>query len=129
MNSSSSRYDKNQYLPLIEKLRPDTIDELYLPEKTRAILTDLLSPHKIPSFPHLLLQGPPGTGKTSTARLIARTLLNQTLTQFNYLELNASSQRGVDQVRDRIQNFVANRSFMNVLETNKRRTIFFFRFS
>ena len=126
MNSSISDFTKtdHKYLPLIQKLRPRSLQELYLPAATYQLLSRLLKEENIPTFPHFLLHGPPGTGKTSTARVIANTLLNGKPNQFNYLELNASSQRGVDQVRERIQNFVANRSFLNVGGTCPYKVVF-----
>jgi len=105
--------DQYRKLPLMEKLRPRDLDQLYLSTENRATLTQLLHPQRVESFPHLILYGAPGTGKTSTAKIIAHTIL-PAVTPFNFLQLNASSQRGVDQVRDTIQNFVSNTSFMGV---------------
>jgi len=61
-------------------------------------------------LPHLLLYGPPGTGKTSTILAVARKLYGN---QFHnmILELNASDDRGIDVVRQQIQDFASTQSF------------------
>ena len=47
----------------------------------------------------LLFHGPPGTGKTSAAHVIARTLLKDWFNDMNFIESNASDDRGIDFVR------------------------------
>lgn len=64
-------------------------------------------------MPHLILSGAPGTGKTSTARVIASEILKNK-TSFNYLQINASSERGVDSIRNTVYNFASNKSFINI---------------
>jgi replication factor C subunit 3/5 len=60
-------------------------------------------------LPHLLLYGPPGTGKTSTILAVARQMYG-TAMQNMTLELNASDDRGIDVVRQQIQDFASTRS-------------------
>ncbi|MBY9013155.1 MAG: replication factor C small subunit, partial [Candidatus Lokiarchaeota archaeon] len=67
------------------------------------------------TMPHLLLPGIPGTGKTTMALCIARELFGDNWKTFT-LELNASDERGINTVRDRIKGFsrYSRASFGNV---------------
>ncbi len=56
-------------------------------------------------MPHLLLYGPPGTGKTSTIMAIARQLYGPELLKSRVLELNASDERGISVIRDKVKTF------------------------
>jgi replication factor C subunit 3/5 len=60
-------------------------------------------------LPHLLLYGPPGTGKTSTILAVARQIYGGAMQNMT-LELNASDDRGIDVVREQIQDFASTRS-------------------
>ena len=58
-------------------------------------------------LPHLLLYGPPGTGKTSTILAIAKQLYQPSNIKSMVLELNASDERGLQVVRQRIIDFAS----------------------
>ena len=86
----------------VEKYRPKTLNEVV---GLRDIVVSLKAFMKKPeSMPHLLLAGIPGTGKTTIALCIARELFGDNWRTFT-LELNASDQRGIDTVRERIKDF------------------------
>lgn len=72
-------------------------------------MTKLIDNEKLP---HLLFYGPPGTGKTSTILACAKKMYGN-----NYhsmiLELNASDDRGIDVVRDKIKEFAGTKKLFN----------------
>lgn len=86
----------------IEKYRPKTLDELIDQEEVVEGLRKLLS--EVREMPHLLFAGPPGTGKTTTALIIARHLYGELWRDYT-LELNASDERGINVIRERVKVF------------------------
>ena len=62
-------------------------------------------------LPHLLLYGPPGTGKTTTILALARSLYGASSRAMT-LELNASDERGIDVVREQIQDFASTKRIL-----------------
>ena len=98
-------------VPLIEQSRPKTIEEISLDLANLHVVKKLLQDPE--RFPHLILTGPPGVGKTSLARILAKELLGE-LTDFNYLELNASFDRGINTIRDTLKTFVSSSAFMKL---------------
>ena len=65
------------------------------------------------NMPHLLFSGPPGVGKTTLALVIVRQLFKDGW-QDNFLELNASDERGIDVVRQKVKDFARTKSIGDV---------------
>ena len=85
----------------IEKYRPQTLDDVVGHE---GITERLKSYIQKQDLPHLMFAGPAGTGKTTSATAIAKEVYGDEWRE-NFLELNASDERGIDVVRDRIKSF------------------------
>ena len=54
------------------------------------------------TMPHLLLYGPPGTGKTSIILAFAKELFGINHYKKRILELNASDDRGIGKIREKV---------------------------
>lgn len=112
-------YDKEEEkrtlekLPWIEKYRPNDLNEIVSHDSIIDILNKFI---KNKSFPHVLFYGPPGTGKTSTITACAKRLYGEYY-DLMVLELNASYDRGVETVRDKIKKFInAKNDFFGIKE-------------
>lgn len=93
---------KKENLPWIEKYRPNKLSEIAHQEDVVQTLQKTL---ETANLPHLLFYGPPGTGKTSTILAMARELYGPELWRDRILELNASSERGIDVIRHKVKSF------------------------
>ena len=88
----------------VEKYRPVELDEVIDQKEIIRGLENLIkNPEEIP---HLLFAGPAGVGKTTTALCVAKGLLGKEW-QRDTLELNASDERGIKMVRERVKEFAA----------------------
>ena len=85
----------------IEKYRPQRLEDVVGHEAITERLRRYINQQDLP---HLLFAGPAGTGKTTSAIAIAKEIYGDDWRE-NFLELNASDQRGIDVVRDRIKSF------------------------
>jgi len=65
------------------------------------------------SMPHLLFVGPAGVGKTSLSLVIGRKLFGEQWRE-NFLELNASDERGIDVVRSKVKDFARTKAMGDV---------------
>ncbi|MFX1482015.1 MAG: replication factor C small subunit [Promethearchaeota archaeon] len=84
-----------------EKYRPPTLNEIVGQESVIESLKKFVENRTIP---HCLFAGPPGTSKTTAAMAMARDLFGDSFDR-NFMELNASDERGIDVVRNQIKNF------------------------
>ena len=87
--------------PWIEKYRPQVLDEIV---GNKRIIENLKSIAKEGNLPNLILAGPPGTGKTTSVLALAKELLQENFKKA-VIELNASDERGINVVRDKIKRF------------------------
>ena len=88
----------------VEKYRPAELDQVIDQKEIIRGLENLIkNPEEIP---HLLFAGPAGVGKTTTALCVAKGLLGKEW-QRDTLELNASDERGIKMVRERVKEFAA----------------------
>ena len=94
--------DRNKLLPWSEKYRPSSISNIIYHEKITKAIVNYMEVNKLP---HLLFYGPPGTGKTSTILAIAKHYYREDFHNM-ILVLNASEERGIETVRNRIKQFV-----------------------
>ncbi|GAB7363823.1 hypothetical protein MBLNU230_g4389t1 [Neophaeotheca triangularis] len=88
--------------PWVEKYRPKSLDDVASQDHTVTVLRRTLQSNNLP---HMLFYGPPGTGKTSTVLALAKQLYGPELIKSRVLELNASDERGISIVREKVKDF------------------------
>jgi replication factor C small subunit len=86
----------------VEKYRPSTLEGYVGNDTVRAKIEQYISNNDIP---HLLFYGTAGTGKTTAAKILVKNI------DCDYMFINASDERGIDIVRDKIKGFASTIGF------------------
>lgn len=90
----------------LERFRPGSLDQVKGQDEIVVAMKRLVSSGKSAGFfPHLLFHGPPGTGKTTMALAVMAEVLGDRLAE-NSMELNASDERGIKVVQQKIRPWV-----------------------
>jgi len=93
---------KKEHTLLVEKFRPSTLENYVGNEHIKATISQYLDQNDIQNF---IFQGPAGTGKTTLAKIIVKNL------DCDYLYINASDERGIETIRDKVSGFASTMSF------------------
>ncbi|KAK1757666.1 P-loop containing nucleoside triphosphate hydrolase protein [Echria macrotheca] len=101
-NAEKTATESTKVQPWVEKYRPKTLSDVTAQDHTVTVLQRTL---QASNLPHMLFYGPPGTGKTSTILALAKELYGPELMKSRVLELNASDERGISIVREKVKDF------------------------
>jgi replication factor C small subunit len=101
MGSSS----KKAHTLWVEKYRSSNLDSYVGNENIKKTIQQYLNQNDIQNF---IFYGPAGTGKTTLAKLIVNNL------DCDYLYINASDERGIETIRDKVQGFASVASFKSL---------------
>jgi len=93
-----------------EKYRPKTFDEVVGQEEIIKRVKSLTSSLNIP---HFLFAGPAGVGKSTLALIVVKELFGEKWRE-NYLELNASDERGIDVIRQKVKDFARTKALSQI---------------
>lgn len=88
--------------PWVEKYRPRKVADVSQQAEAKRLLSRII---ETGNMPHLLFFGPPGSGKTSAALALVKELFGREEAKTRLLELNASDERGIRVVREKIKKY------------------------
>lgn len=100
----------DEYSLWTEKYRPEKFSEI---KGQKEIVKRVKAFVENKNMPHLLFAGPAGIGKTTLSLVVVKQLYGDTWRE-NFLELNASDERGIDVVRIKVKEFARTKSVGNV---------------
>ena len=87
---------------LNEKYRPDTLEGYVCRDEDRIKFQEFIDNQDVP---HLLFAGKPGAGKTTLAKILVKNI------NCDYLYINATDERSIDIMRDKVGAFASAGSF------------------
>jgi len=90
---------------LVERYRPSTLENYVGNEQIKSVIQNYLDQNDIQNF---IFSGTAGTGKTTLAKIIVNNL------DCDYILINASDERGVDTIRDKVSAFASTASFKSI---------------
>jgi replication factor C subunit 2/4 len=94
----------------VEKYRPNSLDQISTQDN---VINSLRNGIKTKNIPHLVFYGGPGCGKTSTILALSKELFGQKNYSKRIIELNASDERGINVIREKIKTY-AKQSVKNI---------------
>jgi replication factor C small subunit len=94
----------------IEKYRPQSFSEI---KGQKEIVKRVKAFVEQKNMPHMMFSGPAGVGKTTLSLIVAKKLFGPAWRE-NFLELNASDERGIDVIRNKVKDFARTRAIGDV---------------
>jgi replication factor C small subunit len=93
-----------------EKYRPTTFEEMVGQEEVVKRVRGLTESMNLP---HLMFTGPAGIGKSTLALIVVKKLFGESWRE-NYLELNASDERGIGVIREKVKDFARTKAITSI---------------
>ena len=94
--------ENTEHSLLVEKYRPNVLENYVGNKNIKSVISKYLEQNDIQNF---IFYGPAGTGKTTLAKLIVNNL------ECDYVYINASDERGIETIRDKVSSFASVASF------------------
>jgi len=107
-NKIKSKNIEETYLPWVEKFRPEKLDDVISNQQIKNTFREYI---KNKYLPHLLICGPSGVGKTSIVIAMAKELYGDSYMLMTK-HINASEERGIEVIRNKVKDFVMSSIFL-----------------